>query len=579
MSDTLKVSIGQWSDKGHKNTQQDFHGACVPSASALGAKGVALALADGISSSDVSQEASQYAVGGFLSDYYCTPDAWSVKTSVERVVSATNSWLHAQTRRSQYRDAQDRGYVCTFSALVLKSRTAHIFHVGDARVHRLVGRELEQLTTDHRVHAGAGQSYLGRALGIAPHVDIDYIALPVAAGEVFLLTTDGVHEHMDAGFVAAAVSRHADDLDAAARAIVDEALRRGSADNLTAQIVRVDALPAHEAAELVQQLAALALPPLLEARMAFDGYTILRELHVSHRSHIHLARDEATGRLVAIKTPSVDRRDDPAYLEHFLLEEWVARRIDSPHVLEPRPPERARRYLYVVSEYIDGRTLAQWMRDHPRPGIDEVRRIVEQIARGLRAFHRLEMLHQDLRPENVMIDASGIVKIIDFGAVRVAGLAEMTGPEDGEPIQGTEQYTAPEYFLGEGGTPRSDLFSLGVITYQMLTGRLPYGAQVARLRSRAALAKLHYESAFAADREIPAWIDEVLRKAVHPNPLKRHDALSEFVHDLRHPSPEFLARRRPSLVDRNPAAFWRGVSLLLLIVVLALLHALVVTPR
>ncbi len=157
MSDTLKVSIGQWSDKGHKNTQQDFHGACVPSASALGAKGVALALADGISSSDVSQEASQYAVGGFLSDYYCTPDAWSVKTSVERVVSATNSWLHAQTRRSQYRDAQDRGYVCTFSALVLKSRTAHIFHVGDARVHRLVGRELEQLTTDHRVHAGAGQ--------------------------------------------------------------------------------------------------------------------------------------------------------------------------------------------------------------------------------------------------------------------------------------------------------------------------------------------------------------------------------------------------------------------------------------
>ena len=129
MSDTLKVSVGQWSDKGRKDTQQDFYGACIPSVSQLGEKGVALALADGISSSDVSHEASQFAVGGFLTDYYCTPESWSVKTSAERVVAATNSWLHAQTQRSQYRYEQDRGYVCTFSALVLKSHTAHVFHV------------------------------------------------------------------------------------------------------------------------------------------------------------------------------------------------------------------------------------------------------------------------------------------------------------------------------------------------------------------------------------------------------------------------------------------------------------------
>jgi len=575
MSDTLKVSIGQWSDKGRKSTQQDFHGATLPTGSVLSAKGVALALADGISSSEVSQEASEYAVGGFLADYYCTPDAWSVKTSVERVVTATNSWLHAQTQRSQYRYEQDRGYVCTFSALVLKSRTAHVFHVGDTRVYRLVEARLEQLTTDHRVHVGGGQAFLGRALGIDPHVDIDYLAVPVRPGELFLMTTDGVHEHMDAGFVAAAIARHADDLDAAARAIVDEALRRGSDDNLSAQILRIDAVPEHGADELFQQLGSLSVPPPIEPRMAFDGYTILRELHVSHRSHIHLARDDATCQIVTIKTPSTDLRDDPAYLERFLLEEWVARRIDSPHVLKAHSAARARRYLYVASEYIDGQTLAQWMRDHPQPRIDAVRSIVEQIARGLRAFHRLEMLHQDLRPDNVMIDAHGVVKLIDFGAVRVAGLAEMTNLERGEEILGTEQYTAPEYFVGEGGTPRSDQFSLGVIAYQMLTGRLPYGAQVARLRSHAALAKLHYAPAFDADREIPAWIDGVLRKAVHPNPSKRHDSLSEFVHELRHPSREFLARHRTPLIERHPVAFWKGLSLLLLLMVLVLLKVLV----
>ena len=83
-----------------------------------------------------------------------------------------------------------------------------------------------------------------------------------------------------------------------------------------------------------------------------------------------------------------------------------------------------------------------------------MRGIVEQIARGLRAFHRMEMLHQDLRPENVMIDKTGTVKIIDFGSTRVAGVAEAERPADRDRILGTAQYTAPEYFVGEGGTPR-----------------------------------------------------------------------------------------------------------------------------
>jgi serine/threonine protein kinase len=176
-----------------------------------------------------------------------------------------------------------------------------------------------------------------------------------------------------------------------------------------------------------------------------------------------------------------------------------------------------------------------------------------------------------------MIDSNGVVKIIDFGAVRVAGLAESTGltqRERGEEILGTEQYTAPEYFIGDGGSPRSDLFSLGVIAYQMLSGRLPYGTDAARVRSRKALAKLEYRSVLDADREIPGWIDGVLQKAVHPDPIKRQDELSEFVHDLRHPRGDGRARGRTPLFDRNPSLFWKGLSLVLLIVVLVLVHQL-----
>jgi serine/threonine protein phosphatase PrpC/aminoglycoside phosphotransferase len=568
---TLKVRVGQHSDKGRKTVNQDFYGATLPEEPLLSAKGVAVALADGISSSDVSQIASEFAVMGFLDDYYCTSQAWSVKRSAERVLAATNSWLHSRTQQSPYRENMDRGYVCTLSALVLKAHTAHVFHIGDARVYRLQSGAMEQLTTDHRVQVSERQSYLSRAVGFNARLDIDYHALPLEAGDVFVLATDGVHAHLDEATMAETVRRHRDDLELAARAIVQAAHEGGSPDNLTVQVVAVDELPRHGARELTQQLSLLPLPPVLEARAVVDGYRIVRELHASHRSHIYLAVDIETDATVVLKAPAVDLHAEPALLERFLLEEWIARRIQSPHVLKPRPPERERSCLYLVTEFIDGQTLAQWMIDHARPEVETVRGIVEQIARGLQAFHRLEMLHQDLRPENIMIDKTGTVKIIDFGSARVAGITEMSTPLERGDIVGTAQYTAPEYFLGDNGTPRSDQFSLGVIAYQMLSGRLPYGAEVAKARTPAAQRKLQYDSVLAEDREIPKWIDDVLKKAVHPDPNKRYEALSEFVHDLRHPTQAFLSRTRPPLVERHPVRFWKAVSFVLAVIVLVML--------
>ncbi|MGB8514775.1 MAG: protein phosphatase 2C domain-containing protein, partial [Pseudolabrys sp.] len=161
MPSQLAISIGQHSDKGRKEANQDFHGALIPEEPLLGLKGIAVVLADGISTSDVSAIASESAVKSFLTDYYCTSDSWSVKTSAQRVIAATNSWLHAQTRQSQHLYDKDRGYVCTLSAMVIKSTTAHIFHIGDARIYRIAGNNLEQLTEDHRVIVSSQQSYLG----------------------------------------------------------------------------------------------------------------------------------------------------------------------------------------------------------------------------------------------------------------------------------------------------------------------------------------------------------------------------------------------------------------------------------
>jgi serine/threonine protein kinase len=571
MPNQLKISIGQQSDKGRKEINQDFHGAYIPEEPLLSSKGIAIGLADGISSSDVSQIASKTAVTGFLEDYYCTSESWAVKTSVQRVMLATNSWLYSQTRNSQYRYNQDKGYVCTFSTLVIKSTTAHIFHVGDTRVYRLVDNNLEQLTEDHRLWVSKDKSHLRRALGMKEQIDIDYQSLALEVGDVFILATDGIYEFADEKFMADAIRTHKEDLDKAAKVILDEAYQQGSTDNLTIQIVRVDQLPLQDIAEVYQQLTTLPFPPELKPRMEFDGYEIIRDIHISSRSHIHLAVDKETKEQVIIKVPSVDLREDTAYLERFLMEEWIARRINNAHVLKPSLQTRKRNFLYIATEFIEGKTLTQWMVDNPDPDIDTVRAIIEQIAAGLNAFHRQEMLHQDIRPNNIMIDQTGTVKIIDFGSTQVAGLREITTPIGQQHILGTAQYSAPEYFIGEPGTTRSDLFSLGVIAYQMLSGRLPYGTQVAKAQSKSAQRKLNYQSVLDDDRTIPAWVDESIKKAVHPDPYKRYGEISEFIFDLRHPNKTFLNKTRPPLMERSPVLFWKSLSLILFIIIIFLL--------
>jgi hypothetical protein len=276
------------------------------------------------------------------------------------------------------------------------------------------------------------------------------------------------------------------DLDDAARAIVAEAYRRGS----TGQPDRADRVgrrPAGGSGGLHQQLARLAPPPLLEARAEIDGYRIVREIHAPARSHSTWPRISTTGGRVVLKTPRIDLQARPGALERFMLEEWIARRAEQPARAEAHPRTRERP-LPLRRDGIRGGPDARAVDDRqPAARSRDRARHRRADRRGLQAFHRMEMLHQDLRPENIMIDRTGTVKIIDFGSVSVAGV-------DGQSsrILGTFQYAAPEYFVGDGGSERADFYSLGVIAYQMLSGRLPYGAEAARVRTRAAQRRLQY---------------------------------------------------------------------------------------
>ncbi|MBI4083292.1 MAG: bifunctional protein-serine/threonine kinase/phosphatase [Candidatus Lambdaproteobacteria bacterium] len=558
MASQLRIRAGQWSQAGTKPSNEDSCGLKLVGGNLLATKGIAGVIADGVSGSGGGRIAAETTVQGFLSDYYSTPESWTVKTSCEKVLSALNRWLYGQ---GQQMLGGEHDLVTTLSALVLKSTTAHLFHVGDTRIYRLRNGALEQLTRDHRVRAGGGRSFLARAMGVDPSVQIDYRSLPVAVGDAFLLTSDGVHDALGEPALGELLADGATDPEGASRTIVERALAAGSRDNCTAQLLRVEELPIEDEGELYRQLAELPFPPPLGPGAILDGYRILRELHSSNRTQVFLARDTESGATCALKTPSVNFEDDPGYIERFRREEWAGRRIQSPFVLRVLEPARPRRFLYYVTEYLEGQTLRQWMHDHPHPPMALVRGLVAQLAGGLRAFHRLEMVHRDLKPENVLIDLSGQAKIIDFGSVRIRGLEEIATPLPEHHLLGTRGYTAPECFAGHPGDAASDQFSLAVVAYEMITGALPYG--------EGALTRMGkprpYRSARAHAPDATPWLDGALRKALSWEPARRYGDVMEFVHDCSHPNPEFTTSdKHAPLLERDPLLFWRGLALLLL---------------
>ncbi|KZN14867.1 bifunctional protein-serine/threonine kinase/phosphatase [Marinomonas sp. TW1] len=564
----LTVSIGSATCAGMKTINQDALGHWMPQTPRLQSKGIALAIADGISSSEVSQLASETAITQFLEDYYRTSDTWSVKMSAENVIKSINANLYSQSQNEPDRFNKDKGYVCTFSAIILRSNSAHLFHLGDSRIYQLRDETLDQLTTDHRHVVSSQESYLSRALGINPILELDYQAQSIAIDDVFILATDGVYEHIEADQFHQVIAS-ADSLDKAAEHLINLALQNGSQDNLSVQIVRIDQMPSHQTDDNDFNLRELPFPPPLRERMRFDGYEIFRPIQISSRSHVFLVYDLERHEKLVMKTPSMELQDDTTFRETFMLEEWIAKRIDHPNVAKIKETTRGRSYLYLLMEYIEGKSLEQWMRDHPTPSLEQVRYIIEQIANGLQAFHRKAMIHQDIRPANIMIDDHDRIKIIDFGSTQVAGVSHLL---DTNVLRGTLRYSAPEYFLGHSGTERSDIYALGVIAYQMLSANhFPYSRKITEARSISAQRKLTYRSLITDQSEVPVWVDDALQKALHIDPAKRYDEVSEFIYDLHHPNPAFLKRTQRPILQRNPIMFWQGMSFLLVMVIVCMI--------
>ncbi len=589
MKKQLKISIGQSSSKGIKEQNEDSYGVLCPSGHTLDSKGITAIIADGMGSCEHPKEASDNCVNGFINDYYSTPDSWTVRTSAAKVLTALNSWLY-----SKGIDYHATAYVSTFSGLILKSTTAHILHIGDSRIYRYQDNTFEQITTDHRLWISNDKNYLSRAVGIDLHLDIDYKKLPVKKGDIFIMTTDGIHDYIkdkDLKQFFTSDDEINNSLDQIAKNIVSKALDNKSHDNVSCQIIKVDELPEQSANEVFNDLLKLPFPPELEPGMIIDGYRVVDEINSSSTSQLYVVEDCITeessntpnktvpSKRMVMKTPSINFEDDPSYLEQFYIEEWAGKRLNHKNLLmtyeQSYHKRHKKNYLYFLIEHIKGKTLAQWIEDNPQPDIKVVVSLVEQIISGIRAIHRMEMLHRDLKPDNIMITDEGEVKIIDFGSIKIAGVEEISTPVKHKELMGTMNYTAPEYIQGIIASPKSDLFSLGVIVYEMLTSKHPYTEQLTKQAQSKNRVKLDYIPSIVHNPMIPLWIDGALKKAVNEDPRQRYDSFSEFLQDLKNPNEKFCVKNLP-LLERSPVKTWQVISAILLASNLVLVYFLVV---
>jgi serine/threonine-protein kinase len=265
-----------------------------------------------------------------------------------------------------------------------------------------------------------------------------------------------------------------------------------------------------------------------------ERYSLRERIAVGGMGEVHLATDDRLGRLVAVKVLAAGFADSPDFVERFRREALTAAALSHPNIAQVYDYGVDGDSHFIVMEYAEGQDLAQVIRQHGRLTPGDAVRVAEQVCAALGAAHRAGVVHRDVKPGNVIIRPDGTVKVTDFGIARALGQASLT---DTGTVMGTAAYVAPEQARGEATTPSSDLYSLGILLFQMLTGSVPFDGD-----TPVAIAMRHLDepvplpSSRVAD--LPANLDEVVVRATAKSPADRYadaDAMAAALvgHEMR----------------------------------------------
>ena len=260
-----------------------------------------------------------------------------------------------------------------------------------------------------------------------------------------------------------------------------------------------------------------------------DRYEIIKTIGEGGMANVYLANDTILDRKVAIKVLRGDLSNDEKFIRRFKREALSVSNLSHPNIVEVYDVGEEDGNYYIVMEYIEGKTLKQLLQKRGALTLNEVIDIMTQLTDGLAHAHEAYIIHRDIKPQNIMIEDNGLVKITDFGIAMALNSTQLTQTNS---VMGSVHYLPPEQANGKGSTVKSDIYSLGILMYELLTGSVPFKGDTA-----VEIALKHMKEKIPSIRKqnptIPQSVENIVLKATAKNPKNRYDNVRDMYKDLQ----------------------------------------------
>jgi serine/threonine-protein kinase len=284
-----------------------------------------------------------------------------------------------------------------------------------------------------------------------------------------------------------------------------------------------------------------------------DHYRIEKLVARSGMASIFRATDLQTGQSVAIKLPHPEMEADIVLYDRFKREQEIGQKLDHPYVMKVLGNGN-RNQVYMVMEWVEGRLLRQILREQKKLPVERALKLTIRICEALDYIHKHGVVHRDLKPENIMVDGEDNIKLIDFGIAGNEGSRRLTFAKLSQ-VMGTPDYISPEQVKGKRGDGRSDIYALGVMLYEMLTGQVPFTGSnpLAIMNERL----LNYPvPPREIDPAITPELQEIIYRTLERDPRNRYATAHEFMEDLEHPEQVGVAEREELTNWRRRRVSW-----------------------
>ena len=397
------------------------------------------------------------------------------------------------------------------------------------------------------------RSVLTRTVGQEPTIRVDYHTISVHGGDIVVQMCDGMWSQLTEGEIFDAVTRKSPD--EACKLLVKMAERRGADDNLSIQVIQVQAierLSYYRGLPTFQKESPAIMGSELEVGQVLDGrFRITDTIARSGMATIFKAIDQTNDSVVALKVPFMQFESDPGFYQRFQREQAIGKALKHPYILKMLDDDSINKSRpYIVMEYLEGQTLGHLMHSiRPMPEQDALK-IISRVCEALHYMHEHDVVHRDLKPDNIMICNDGSIRIMDFGIAKFEGQRRLTFGGF-TPAMGTPDYMAPEQVKGKRGDARTDIYSLGAILYEMVTGSVPFEGANPFIIMNSRLSGDPVAPRVKNDKISPQ-VEEIILHAMARNPQDRYATALEMKKELDHPETVQLTGRCDRLVVPDP---------------------------